>query len=163
MTNTKQVLPKLDPSDYVYSEQTETFSTWKNNNSEKAVFRLLTHLKKPGKHPKFGADCKGSVFLRVEIEPGATKQLPSEYDQAIRAVSPVSGQVVGGLCPWLTKVGEEDVVVHTSLDYKTALMEEEAKLLAASLKKENELRDALAELEKRKLSDKVEKEQKKTK
>jgi hypothetical protein len=140
-----------DPSDYVYSEKTEQFTTWKNTNDKAASFRLLTHEKRRGKHPKFGADAKGSVFLKIEIAPGESKQLPSEYDQAIRKVCPKTGQIVGGLCPWLTKVGEEKVVIHTSLDYKTAIEGEEARQLVAAMRKENELRDALDELEKRKL------------
>src|ERR1022692_583546 len=110
----------LDPSDYVYSEQVENYSTWRNDNDKPAVFRLLTHEKrkgvKNGKHEDSNK-CQGSVFLRVEIKPGETRQLPTEYDDAIRKVNPKTGMVHGGLCPWLTKVGEDEVLVHQSLDY----------------------------------------------
>jgi hypothetical protein len=142
---------KLDPSEYVYSETQETFSEWKNNNDVKAVFRLLTNEKRVGKNIRYGADCQGSTFRTIVIEPGHTIKLQKEYDQAIRTVSTATGLVVGGLCPWLTKIGEENITVHTSLDYKTAFQEEEAITLMKALKKENELREALKELEKRKL------------
>jgi hypothetical protein len=155
MTNQDQKL--IDPSDMVYSERTETFSTWKNTNDKKATFRLLTNEKRAGKHPKEGANCKGSVFLRVEIEPGQTRTLPSEYDQAIRKVDQKTGQVVGGLCPWLTKTGEEEIVVHKSLDYKSAFLNEEALNLVKTLAKEEELRNALKVLEDRKAADEAKK------
>ena len=137
----------IDPSNYTYSEKRETFSTWKNNNDKKAVFRLLTHEKRTGKHQKFGADCKASVFLPIVIEPGETRMLPSEYDQAIRFVSPKTGQVSGGLCPWLTKVGEEELIIETSLDYKSAFQNQEALDLVKTLAKEEELKQALKTLE----------------
>lgn len=134
-------------SNFVYSEKTESFSTWKNNNDKPARFNLLTHQKMRGKHRKFGADCKASVFLKIEIQPGETKQLPSEFDQAIRKVSAKTGQIVGGLCPWLTKEGEEDMVVHKSLDYKSAFQEAEAYKAIEAFKKEDELKKALKVLE----------------
>lgn len=139
-----------DPSDLVYTEEVQTFTTWKNNNDQKAIFKLVTDKTLAGSHPKFGADCKAVHFLLVEIEPGKSKRIPTEYDQAIRTVNPKTGQVVGGLCPWLTKVGEEDIVVHKSLDYKAAWQEQEVQEVAQAMKKEQDLRDALAEIEKRK-------------
>jgi len=142
---------KLDPSDYVYTDIVETFSEWKNNNTDTANFKLLMDNKRPGSDSRHGVDCKASVFLPVRLEPGQSIKLPKEYDQAIRKVCPKTGQVVGGLCPWLVKVGEEDIVVHSSLDYKAAFQEQEAMELMKAMKKENELRDALKELEKRKL------------
>lgn len=153
-----------DVSEFVYTEQKETFSTWKNNNDATARFRLLTDKKvvgRPNKNHKESGDCKVSVFLNVVIEPGATKLIPTEYDDAIRKVSKKTGQVVGGLCPWLTKVGEEDVVIHTSLDYKSAFQEEEARQLVDTMKKENELRAALELIQKRKLAAEITAEEKK--
>jgi hypothetical protein len=141
---------KIDPSDLVFSEKTETFSEWTNNNDQTAVFRLLTHEKRPGNHRQFGPDCQASLFLPVTVEPGQTIKLPSVYDQSIRKVNEKTGQVVGGLCPWLVKTGEEDIIVHRSLDYKAAFLQEEAKELVEGMKKENELREALATLEKHK-------------
>ncbi len=151
----------INPNDFVYSEQKETFSTWRNDNDKPAVFKLLTDkkvTKNRSKHMNNGEQVQGSIFLPVRVEPGQSIQLPSEYDQAIRTVSPKTNQVVGGLCPWLIKVGEEDLVVHVSLDYKTSIMETEALELAKAMKKENELRSALAELEKRKLSAQIDRE-----
>lgn len=143
---------QIDPSDFVYSEVTETYSTWKNNNKDKATFRLLMHTKRRGVHKQFGADCQGSEFLRVDIEPGQSVKLLKEFDQAIRTVDQKTGLVVGGLCPWLTKEGEENLVVHKSLDYMAAFQEEEAMNYIQAVKKENELKDALKEIEKRKIS-----------
>lgn len=143
----------INPNDFVYTEKSSTFSTWRNDNDKPAVFKILTDkkvTKNNSRRMNNGEQCQGSIFLNVIIQPGETKQLPSEYDQAIRTVSPRSGQVVGGLCPWLVKVGEEDVVVHISLDYKASMMEAEAMQLVASMKKETELRAALDELERRK-------------
>ena len=151
----------INPNDFVYTEKSATYSTWRNDNDKPAVFRLLTDkkiTKNNSKRNNNGESVQGSIFLSVRLEPGQTTQLPSEYDQAIRTVSPKTGQVVGGLCPWLIKVGEEDIVVHVSLDYKTSIMESEALALVATMKKENELREALAELEKRKLSAQIDRE-----
>jgi hypothetical protein len=151
----------INPNDFIYTEKSETYSTWRNDNDRTAVFKLLTDkkiTKNSSRRMNNGEPVQGSIFLNVKIEPGESKQLPSEYDQAIRTVSPKTGQVVGGLCPWLVKVGEEDIVVHVSLDYKTSIMETEALELAKSMKKETELRAALAELERRKLSLQIEKE-----
>lgn len=134
-------------SNFVYSERTESFSQWKNTNNVVARFKLLTDKKRKGIHKRFGADCQASCFLVVEIQPGQTKSLPSEYDQAIRKVSPKTGQVVGGLCPWLTKIGEEDVVVHKSLDYKNAIETEQAFDMVAALAQEDKLKAALATLQ----------------
>jgi hypothetical protein len=140
-------------NELVYSEQTQTFTTWKNNNNVAATFRLLTHEKRKGRqninHQNNG-DCLMSVFLKVVVQPGEQIRLPSEYDSAIRKVSERTGEVVGGLCPWLTKVGEEDIVINKSLDYKIAIMEEQAQNTIDALKKENQLRSALDEIEKAK-------------
>jgi hypothetical protein len=154
MTTSQVPIIKPDPSDYVFSETTERYTEWKNNNKEKAVFRLLTHEKRTGRpnaRHKDSGRCQASVFLKIEVLPGQTIKLKSEFDDAIRKVSKETGQVVGGLCPWLTKVGEEDVTVHSSLDYKLAIQEEQAHHMLDAMKKENDLREALKEIERRKL------------
>ncbi len=151
MTNTP--IATMDPSDYVYSDKILTISKWKNNNNVTAKMRLLTHEKKTGRpngRHQDSTKCQASVFLRIELPPGETIELPSEYDQAIRTVSTRTGEVIGGLCPWLTKIGEENVTIHSSLDYKSAFQHEEALTLVAAMKKEEELNAALAELAKRK-------------
>ena len=143
----------MDPSDYVYGDKILTISHWKNNNTVPAKFRLLTHEKRTGRpnsRHQDSAKCQASIFLKIELEPGQTIELPSEYDQAIRTLSSRTGEVVGGLCPWLTKIGEENVTLHSSLDYKSAFQHEEALTLVAAMKKEEELNAAMAELTKRK-------------
>jgi len=89
-----------------------------------------------------------TCIQKIEILPGKTVRLPTKYDQAIRWVSSKTGEAVQGLCPWLTKVGEEDIVVHSSLDYKSAMKDQEALDMVAVLKRKQELQDALAQLEK---------------
>ncbi len=146
-----------EASDLIYSEEIETFSHWENNNDQKAVFRLVDDRKVKGTDKMYGVDCQGTHFLHVEVLPGKKVKIPSLYDQAIRTVNHKTGQIVGGLCPWLTKIGEEDIVIHKSLDYKSAMQDIEVKEMAETLKKEDELRAALAVIEKRKVATPVKK------
>lgn len=147
-------------SDLVYSEKTATFSQWVNNNNETATFRLLTHEKRKGLPARNNAHidsgkCDASTFLKVVVKPGEKVSLPAEYDQAIRKIDARTGQVVGGLCPWLTKIGEEDVVINKSLDYKTAILHEDALRTVEVMKKEQELRDALQLMEQQREAAKI--------
>lgn len=156
-------MPKLEEqSDFEYTEVKETFSTWKNNSPHTARFTLVTDDKRPGRtNGKTGplgeratndeiSNCKVTTFVKYEIAPGQTKQIASKYDQAIRWVSPKTGEAVQGLCPWLTKVGEEEIVVHSSLDYKQAIQTQQALDLINVLSQEQKLREALAQIEKTK-------------
>jgi hypothetical protein len=157
-----QPKPFEDASDFIYQEIKESFSTWKNNEKVTFTFRLLTDEKGKGTkipvknpHQVKTSDeekeaCVMSQFLRVTVKPGQEIRLPSKYDQAIRWVSPRTGEVVGGLCPLLTKVGEENLIVSQAFDYKTAIMHEGAMKAVEAMKKENELREALALIEKQK-------------
>jgi|ERR1700678_2533782 hypothetical protein len=124
--------------------QLTQFSTWRNDNDVPAQFRLMTHEKIKGssKQPK-----DGSVFEYVNLLPGETIQLPSEYDAAIRKVGKL-GSVSGGLCPWLVKVGDE-VRIDTALDYKKAIENEQLLKLAEELEKESVLSKALDEMKRR--------------
>jgi hypothetical protein len=144
-----------ESSEFVYNEVKEAYTTWKNNNDKTARFQLVTDEKKPGStrpgtlaKPEEARRCKMTCILKVELAPGKTLRLPTKYDQAIRWVSPKTGEAVQGLCPWLTKVGQEDIVVHSSLDYKSAMRDQEALDMVAVMKRKNELQEALAQLEK---------------
>ena len=145
-----------NPSDYVFSERKELYSEWKNNNDKPAKFKLLTHEKRTGRNTSKhtdGTNCTASVFITIELQPGETKMIPAEYDAAIRRVDNKTNLVVGGLCPWLTKVGEESVTIHSSLDYKSAIAHEAAFNLVKDMKTASELRDALKMLDKKRLDD----------
>ncbi len=162
-----QAQPFNDATDFIYSEVKETFSTWKNNEDVTFNFRLMMDEKAKGtKIPVRNASqvltsgeekeaCVMSQFLRVQIKPGESIVLPSKYDQAIRWVSPRTNEVVGGICPLLTKVGEEDLVVSSAFDYKVAIMQEEAEIVAKAMEKEDKLRTALELIEKRKANKQV--------
>jgi hypothetical protein len=146
MKNTEQTQVSYD--EYEQTQKEKEYSVWQNNTTETATFRLLTHEKRKGTHKEFGGQCQGSVFMKVIIKPGESVKLESEYDNAIRKVSKATGQVESGLCPWLTKVGEEDIVVPDVFDWKAAIMEEEAGKIMKTIKKTNDLRAAAEALKK---------------
>ena len=152
--------------EYVYTEKEQTYSYWINNTEDTMSFRLMTNEKRvgkdrPGKHTD-GSKCQGSMFLKVVIKPGETVKLDSQYDMAIRKISPKTGQVCGGVAPCLTKVGEENIVIPDVFDYKSAIMEEEAASIIKTIKKERDIRDAQDAIEeKRKRRKEQEQKQKK--
>jgi hypothetical protein len=96
------------------------------------------------KHEKIGGkkgNCQGTTFLDVVIKPGQSVRLPSEYDMSIRYVK--NDIVLQGLCPWLTKVGEEKVVMHKALDYKQSILEMEVNKELERQESEDRLAKAL--------------------
>ena len=63
----------INPNDFVYTEKSETYSTWRNDNDKPAIFRLLTDkkiTKNSSKRHNNGEPIQGSIFLNVRIEPG---------------------------------------------------------------------------------------------
>jgi hypothetical protein len=91
---------------------------------------------------------KCTKFLEVVIPPGKTVRLPRKYDQAIRWVSPRTGQACAGLCPWLKKKGEETVVVAKVFDFRAAIAMEEADQMMEKATQAEKLERAAAILRK---------------
>ena len=75
-----------------------TRSTWRNP-SKKHTAKVVLLVPNPRAAE---ADAKPDVAVTVEIEPGGTAVVPSQFDHAIVAVK--GDRVVGGLCPWLARV-----------------------------------------------------------
>lgn len=108
---------------------------WVNDSEKNVKFRLLTNR-------KTGKQQSGVEFVDISIAPGKSIELPVEFDSAIRTEDD-TGRVVGGLCPWLKKDGEEKVNLHPSLDYEAVQAEIEIKELAVKLEKERALSEAV--------------------
>jgi|GEM_PF-4257800 len=66
-----------------------------------------------------GADARNPSGRREVIwQPGDTKQVPSEYDQAIQETR--NGRVVGGLAPQLVREGEPPLPLDPAIDSEAA-------------------------------------------
>jgi hypothetical protein len=104
--------------------------SWRNDNDVEARFEVFNHV--------------GKRF-QVIIKPGETRKLPAEFDAAIHQKDE-RGIVVGGLCPWLTRLDEEakpvDRKLHAALDYKTDVENEDLDALERQIN-ERERRLAL--------------------
>lgn len=109
-------------------------STWKNESDKVVKLRLLTDARD-------GKKQQGFKFKHVVIPPGETVELPCEFDRAIRDVR--DGVIVGGQCPWLTKVNDVEFPMHPSLDYKAVAEELELQSLAEKIRKEKALEEAI--------------------
>lgn len=113
-----------------------TMTTWVNTQDRTVKFSYLTHV-------KTGKKASGGLYQNVVLKPGQRVKIPSEFDCGIRDER--NGIVVGGLAPFLLKEGEsqEDVTLHSCLDYKNVTADVALQELAARLKKEDELARAV--------------------
>ena len=109
-------------------------STWVNNTNDTFKFELMT-----GESFE-----KGAAYYResVEIKPGESVELQSHFDNSIRVIDNKNGRIVAGLCPMLTKVGEENVEVEPCLDYRVIVEEQKLAALAAKIEKEKAFSEA---------------------
>ena len=75
-----------------------TRSTWRNpSKKHTAKISLLVP------NPRIAeVNARPDVEVVVEIAPGETALIPSQYDHAI--VNVKGDRVVGGLCPWLARI-----------------------------------------------------------
>lgn len=95
--------------------QHPTVTIWENQTTDHFRFKLFV---RNGDGADGSLELPHSVrmrarqpaqYLMVDIPPKRRISLPSEYDQGIQTVRKVEGempQVVGGLCPRLTKIGQ---------------------------------------------------------
>jgi hypothetical protein len=107
---------------------------WRNDTTETARFRI--------QYEGSGKALHSALWYSVTIKPGETQALPAELDQGIRTVR--RGQIVGGICPWLTRVDETDAPdLHPALDWKAVVEQQELEDLAAKIKRERDLVEAI--------------------
>lgn len=123
-------------------------TVWRNDNNVVARFNVVTTT-------PIG---QGAGYIKdpIEIKPGEEVSLPSIYDPEIRKLDK-RGIIVGGLCPWLTKVGDEDREIEQALDYKSVIESQELEKIAAKLQKEKHLEDAIKLVAKRTAEETVKK------
>src|SRR5271169_2551785 len=100
-------------------------TVWLNDSDKSARFRL--QIKGIGK-----AEYSCS-FRMINIPAGGQVKLSSMYDKAIRTENE-QGEVIGGLCPWLKKQGEDFVNLIACLDYQAIEKELQIKSLASQLR-----------------------------
>jgi len=131
--------------DKVFEQQKDQFkeSTWINNTQHTARFMLMLD------NTNTKTYCGG--VRAIKIAPGESIVLQSVYDRAIRTLSE-TGEVVGGLCPWLEKL-EDDYKPELAkcLDFESVIEEEAAKKLAEKLQKDTAMAEARKVLAAKKL------------
>jgi len=129
-----------------------TSTIWKNPTTHTARIKLYVG---DGRTRKNGG--KGTAYGLLEIPPGESRSVSSEYDEAIQTTR--DGVVVGGLCPWLEKNG-----VEPRIDPRLIAKEElqTAKATAVAVGEQNAALEASLEAERserRALADKLAEEQ----
>lgn len=96
-------------------------TVWVNNTTHTAKFKLMQE--------KSGRVANSAAFRTHILKPGDKVTLSSVFDDAIRTIDK-DGIIVGGLCPWLEKEGEDDVEMHSCLDFETIAEELELQKIA---------------------------------
>ena len=81
------------------ADRTSGTTKWRNDTQHKMDFSIFLS---PGN------------FMRVQLNPGDTIDLPSMYDSAIQELDKSGRYVVAGLAPNMTRVGS-NVPLHPSL------------------------------------------------
>ncbi len=133
-----------------------TFTTWKNETQNTAVLKLqdleedynYVSKKNPAKgtmEKKPTRKTGNGKWITRTIKPGESVQLPRHFDNAIQTLDlsedPItgkivgSGTVIGGACPWLTKVGDEDRVVADFLDWETDVAVQEIEKMSKAIER----------------------------
>lgn len=120
-----------------YSEEEQAYeeTTWVNGTHDTVKFRLMTD-------KRTGPKNSGIHFRIVTLHPGDKITLSSEFNSAIRTED-TNGIIVGGLCPFLNKEGEEEVNLHPCLDFKKVVEDIELDALAKKMQKDNSMKDAI--------------------
>ena len=123
-----------------YDAPAPAITTWRNDTKYIARFRILTS--EMSRNPFVGK------FLYIKLKPGESYQLPSKYDDGIRKVDPKTNVIVGGMCPWLTKVDAEEIkpTMSNALDFETQNEVDEIKRLQESMAKRKLMEMKLQEL-----------------
>lgn len=94
-------------------EKGANMSVWRNPTKDKVRFPLPVGSARPmGRKPTTRLEATGCRI--VEVAPGETITLESQYDNAIRTVS-ASNAVIGGYAPQLVKEGEEIAPTRSAL------------------------------------------------
>jgi hypothetical protein len=104
-----------------------TKTTWKNETKHTARVKL-SHNKEDW----------------FKLLPGEEIELSSKYDQAIQRISKEGDVIVGGLCPWLTKVGSDKLPLDPSLDFEAVKEKIELEDLAKKLVAQKSLEEAIS-------------------
>jgi hypothetical protein len=121
-------------------EVSKHFTVWKNNTDKTFSFKIygeerIIHLT-PNQYRPFTEAGKRMSRMTVIIQPGKSVEIDSRYDNAIRTVNE-SGNIVGGLCPHLSKVGEDETPKFSlGLDSIRIEEEEERKKLIEKMEAE---------------------------
>ena len=115
-------------------EQEPTNTIWVNDTKYTATFRLMQF--KHGKAPN------SASFKKYVIAPGETKLIDSQFDSAIRTEDKY-GRVIGGLCPWLKKQGEDEVEMEDCLNFEAVADKMAIQKLAEELKQSKALEEAI--------------------
>ncbi len=123
----------LDDEDATEQEAVYKLTTWVNDTQETARFQLM--------QVEAGKIQYSAKFRKIVIKPGQKLALESRFDDAIRTME--RGRVVGGLCPWLKKEGEDEVEMEDCLDYKTVAETLEVLDLSLKLQKRKGLEEAI--------------------
>jgi hypothetical protein len=134
----KQFQDDLELDEEEYHE-----TVWVNNTVYTAKFKLMQE--------KTGKAAYSSAFRTHVLKPGDKLTLSSVFDDAIRTVDK-NGMVVGGLCPWLEKEGEDDVEIHSCLDFESIAEELELQKIAVQNTKSKALEEAVKIMAEKKAS-----------
>lgn len=116
------------------NEDTQSDTVWVNNTTHTAKFKIM--LEKAGRAPNSAA------FRAITLSPGQSIKLDSVHDHSIRTED-AYGKVVGGLCPWLSKDGEDEVEMEPCLDFEAVANQLELEKLAVKVQKDKALEEAI--------------------
>lgn len=118
----------------------DSMTTWINKTKYTANFKLI------GVHSANNIDGETHCgeINEVTLAPGEKVDIFSVFDNAIRTIDKNSGLVVGGLCPWLDKVKEDDKPeMHSCLDFETIMDEDRISKLSRKLIKDRSDAEAI--------------------
>jgi hypothetical protein len=116
------------------TEEEPKDTVWVNDTIHTAKFRL--QVKESGKLPY------SSKFRTITLKPGDKITLSSDYDDGIRTENK-SGTVIGGLCPWLKKQGEDFIDIAECLNFEAVADKIELEQLADKIRVDESLKAAV--------------------